>query len=199
MKTAAVYLRCSTNKQDLLMQISAIEKWIKALPESERPTTTRMFQDEGRSGADSGRPGFQSMLEAAKAGEIDTIIVYRLDRFSRSTYTAIKSIMDLDAMGVAFISTSQPVLNLGHGAPFRVTMLAAFAEIAEIERTTIVARVREGLDAARRRGVRLGNKPLTETQKRKIRDLYAAGFNKTTIGRQLKLNRTTVWKVLKEA
>ena len=57
---------------------------------------------------------------------------------------------------MAFISVTQPVLNLGHENPFRRTMLAAFAEIAELERETIVARVRAGLDAAKKRGTKLG-------------------------------------------
>src|SRR5690606_35514983 len=99
---------------------------------------------------------FQRMLDDAYGHKIDTIIVYRLDRFSRHATTAIRLLLNLDENGVAFISVTQPVLNLGHENPFRRTMLAAFAEIAEIERETIVARVRAGLDAARRRGVRLG-------------------------------------------
>src|SRR5690606_27494098 len=99
---------------------------------------------------------FQRMLDDAYGHKIDTIIVYRLDRFSRHATTAIRLLLNLDENGVAFISVTQPVLNLGHENPFRRTMLAAFAEIAEIERETIVARVRAGLDAARRRGVQLG-------------------------------------------
>jgi DNA invertase Pin-like site-specific DNA recombinase len=193
-----VYLRCSTQKQDLLMQMSAIEKWIKALPLEESPTSTRLFQDEGRSGADNGRPGFQTLMAAAKNGEIDTIVVYRLDRFTRSTFTAIRSIMDLDQMGVAFVATSQPVLHLTKGSPFRMTMMAAFAEIAEIERVTIVSRVREGLEAAKRRGQKLGNRGVPPRKVAKIKELYELGFSKTDIGRQLQLHRKTVWKVLKQ-
>lgn len=181
------------------MQIEAIDKWTKLLPKDQRPETTRIFQDEGRSGKDSNRPGFQTMLKAARAGEIDTIIVYRLDRFSRDANTAIRTILELDSHGVAFIATSQPVLNLGHENPFRRTMLSAFAEIAEIERSTIVARVKEGLEVARKRGRRLGRPPLNAYSKARIKELMDAGFNKKTVALQLGLSRTTVWKFLKEA
>ena len=75
---------------------------------------------------------------------------------SRNATEAIQTLLSLDQLGIRFISVTQPVLNLGPENPFRRTMLAAFSEIAEIERETIVGRVRAGLDAAKRRGVKLG-------------------------------------------
>lgn len=199
MQNIAIYYRVSTDKQDLISQRDAVESWLNAIPKDKRPTSVRVFQDEGRSGKDDGRPGFQTMLTEAKSGAFDTIIVYKLDRLSRSANTAIRTILDLDSQGVAFVSTSQPILNLGHENPFRRTMLSAFAEIAEIERETTVARVKAGLDAARRRGVKLGRPAVSRQKKARIRELLDAGFDQATISRQLRLSRTTVWKVLKEA
>lgn len=112
--------------------------------------------DVGFSGKTTRRPGYQDLLKAAYSKKIDTIVVYRLDRLSRHANYAIRLLLDLDEAGVAFISVTQPVLNLGHENPFRRTMLAAFAEIAEIERETIVARVKAGLEAAKKRGTKLG-------------------------------------------
>jgi DNA invertase Pin-like site-specific DNA recombinase len=156
MRNVAVYYRVSTEKQDLDSQRDTIEKWLEELPSSKRPAKILTFQDEGFSGKNFQRPGFQSMMEVAYARKIDTIVVYKLDRFSRNATDAIRTILSLDDVGVAFISVTQPVLNLGHENPFRRTMLSAFAEIAEIERETIVARVKSGLEAAKRRGVKLG-------------------------------------------
>lgn len=156
MKSIAIYYRVSTDKQDLDSQRQAVEKWLEELPQDRKPKKVMVFSDEGISGKTMNRPAFQDMMKVAYEGRIDTIVCYRLDRFSRNATTAIKTLLNLDETGVAFISVTQPVLNLGHENPFRRTMLAAFAEIAEIERETIVTRVKAGLDAARKRGVRLG-------------------------------------------
>ena len=134
MKKIGIYYRVSTDKQDLASQESAIHKWLDELGDKKKPSSITSFKDEGISGKTTNRPGLKKMLDSAYAGKIDTIVVYRLDRFSRHASTAIRLILNLDDAGVAFISVTQPVLNLGHENPFRRTMLAAFAEIAEIEK-----------------------------------------------------------------
>jgi DNA invertase Pin-like site-specific DNA recombinase len=138
------------------------------------------------------------LLDAAYQKKIDTIICYRLDRFSRHATTAIRLLLNLDEAGVAFISVTQPVLNLGHENPFRRTMLAAFAEIAEIERETIVARVRAGLDAARKKGVRLGPpiKVSNELQE-EARLLKVEGMSYKAIAKRLDLSVGTIHNMLK--
>ncbi len=164
MRNIAIYYRVSTDTQEIISQENAVEQWLEK--QHPKPLSVRIFKDEGISGKSNRRPGFNKMLTLANRGSIDTIVVYRLDRFSRDANTAIQLLLELDRVGVAFIAVSQPVLNLGHQNPFRRTMLAAFAEIAEIEREAIVARVRAGLEAARRRGVTFGA-PIKCTQDRK--------------------------------
>ena len=194
MKRIGCYYRVSTDKQELVSQRLAVEAWIKALPT--KPQSVRVFQDEAISGANNDRPGYLAILEAAKRGEIDTIVCFKLDRFSRSATHAIRTIIDLDAMGVGFVATSQPSLNLSSDNPFRRTMLAVFADIAELERETIVSRVKAGMEAARKRGSKIGNQHLGEDQKAKIRNLSASGFSQGIIAKQLGLCRMTVWRVL---
>jgi DNA invertase Pin-like site-specific DNA recombinase len=92
---------------------------------------------------------------------------------------------------------TQPVLNLGHENPFRRTMLAAFAEIAEIERETIVARVRAGLDAAKKRGVRLGAPQKTNDDTRKeAEELRSQGLSYKAIANRLGLSVGTIHKLI---
>lgn len=196
---AAIYYRVSTEKQDFESQRVAIEKWLLELPAEKRPKgEPKVFSDEGISGKTMNRPQFRQMLEDALNKRFDTIITYRLDRFSRHAATAIRLILDLDEAGVAFVSVTQPVLNLGHGMPFRKTILAAFAEIAEIERETIVARVRAGIEAAKKRGVKLGA-PLKIDRDKQLtaRRLQADGESYKTIARRLEVSVGTVHKLLK--
>ena len=121
---------------------SVVQKWIADLSQENKPEKVTIYQDKGISGKTAQRPGYQKLLKKAYERKIDTIVVYRLDRMSRNATEAIQTLLSLDQLGIRFISVTQPVLNLGPENPFRRTMLVAFSEIAEIERETIVARVR---------------------------------------------------------
>lgn len=195
MKNIAIYYRVSTDKQDLESQKHGVSKWLSELKTP--PNKVLDFADCGISGKTDRRPGLQAMLRTAYRGNVDTIVVYRLDRLSRNASSAIRTILSLDESGVAFISVTQPVLNLGHENPFRRTMLAAFAEIAEIERETITARVKSGLEAARKRGVRLG-RPMKITQDvmYQVRLKRQSGDTIRDIAQNLDLSVGTVCKIL---
>lgn len=200
MDKIAIYYRVSTDKQDLASQKNAVEKWLEELPESKKPKKVLYFQDEGISGKTTNRPGLQALLNTAYANKIDTIVVYRLDRLSRNATTAIKMILNLDEVGVAFVSVTQPVLNLGHENPFRRTMLAAFAEIAEIERETIVARVKAGLEAAKKRGVKLGApKKYDDESATEVLRLKEMGESYRSISKKMGISLGTVSKIVKES
>ncbi len=197
MKSVGIYYRVSTDRQDLDSQKHAVETWLTKLPQEKQPKRTFIFQDEGLSGTDSTRPGYRQLLDQAFAGKIDTILVYRLDRLSRNASEAIKTLLTLDEAGVAFISVTQPVLNLGHENPFRRTMLAAFAEIAEIERQTIVTRVKAGLEAARQRGVKLGKPSLDSPELReRIKQKREQGLSLRTIAQELEISYGLVQKLV---
>lgn len=193
MKNLGIYYRVSTDKQDLASQKTAFQAWLAELPPAEKPLTIHTFKDEGRSGRDSQRSGYQALLSAAFEQKIDTIAVYRLDRLSRNATEAIQVLLTLDQAGVGFISITQPVLNLGLDNPFRRTMLAAFSEIAEIERDTIVTRVQAGLEAAKKRGVRLGRPPrLGRNEQLEVRRLRADGWSYQKIADELGISHGAV-------
>lgn len=198
MERIAIYYRVSTDKQDLASQENMVEKWLTE--QTKKPKSVQIFKDEGISGKEINRPGFQAMMQLAFQHRIDTIVVYRLDRFSRDANVAIRTILELDQHGVAFVSVSQPVLNLGHDMPFRRTLLAAFAEIAELERETIVERVKSGIEAARKRGVRLGAPvKLTKERYEEARRLRDEGLSFKGIGKRLEISAGSVHTLLKSA
>lgn len=199
MKRVAIYYRVSTDKQELASQKSSVEAWFDGLSQANKPQSVQVFQDEGVSGKTTNRKGLQGLLKIAYEGKIDTIVVYRLDRFSRDASTAIRLILSLDTAGVAFVAVTQPVLNLGHENPFRRTMLAAFAEIAEIERETIVARVVAGLEAAKKRGVVLGApRKINDQTRLDAKLLRQNGATMRQIARDLNLSLGSVSALLKQ-
>jgi DNA invertase Pin-like site-specific DNA recombinase len=192
MKHLGVYYRVSTDRQDLASQRSAFKAWLNTLPESQRPLSIQEFKDQGLSGKTTQRKAYQALLKAAFEQKIDTIVVYRLDRLSRNATEAIQTLLMMDHAGVGFISVTQPVLNLGLDNPFRRTMLAAFSEIAEIERDNIVSRVNSGLAAAKKRGVTLGRpRQYTEQQQKEVRRKRAEGLSYEVIAQQLGMSRGT--------
>lgn len=192
-----IYYRVSTDRQDLESQEVAIRKFL-AEQKHDHPPTIKEYRDEGISGKVNTRPGLESLMLDARAQEINTVMVYRLDRLSRSANTAIKLILELDEMGVAFVSVTQPILNLGHQNPFRRTMLAAFAEIAEIEHDAIVTRVKSGLAAARAKGVKLGAPRQIDPELVKmIAQERAAGKTIREVARSLDISIGSVHRYLK--
>ncbi len=196
MQKTAIYYRVSTDKQDLSSQKQAVESWLNSLEASKKPTKVTEYIDEGISGAKTDRPAYQKLLDDCSKKKIDTIVVYKLDRFSRNATDAIRTLLDLDECNVAFVSVTQPVLNLGHDNPFRRTMLAAFAEIAEIERQTIVQRVKAGLEAAKQRGIKLGApKKIDEAKKEAIIAKRKAGMSYRAIAKELDISFGSVQKV----
>ncbi len=190
-KRVCVYRRVSTLAQDTASQDHAIQQWLAA----RGWTVARVFQDEGRSGKDDTRPGFQALCAAVAAGEIDTVVCYRLDRLSRKATTAMQTLITWIQGGTEFFAVDQPILHLGTDNPFRLTFCALMAEVAELERQTIVDRVRAGLAAAKARGTKLGRKPtISQECKTRIVALRAAGHTISEVARREQVSRTTVRK-----
>lgn len=105
------------------------------------------------------RPGLRRVLEAAQRGDVAAVLVWKLDRFGRSALELLTHVQQLRQAGVRFIVTTQPI-DVGPDSDptgnAYLTMLAAFAEL---ERTFISERTRQGIAHARREGRRLGRPP----------------------------------------
>jgi DNA invertase Pin-like site-specific DNA recombinase len=154
-RRAALYHRVSTLDQNPTLARSELRA-------SARRLGFRVVLDveETGSGAQNDRPGFKRVLEAARLGKIDALLVYKLDRAGRSALDLLANIRELvEVHGVRFVVTSQGLdLKPGGDAISRLLM-TVLAAVAEFERDLIRDRTRLGLAAARRRGVRLGRRP----------------------------------------
>jgi site-specific DNA recombinase len=101
------------------------------------------------SGATTDRPGLQKLLRAAKAGLFDVLLVYRLDRFSRSVADLLDLVTQLEAAHVRFSSATEPIDT---GGPFGRMLLQLLAVFAEFERNLIIDRVKSGMTAKASKG-----------------------------------------------
>jgi DNA invertase Pin-like site-specific DNA recombinase len=102
------------------------------------------------------RPQFSAMLDAAVAGQHDTIVVHKLDRFARSLITTLRELKRLDAAGVAFASVSE---QIDFTTPIGRVLLAMLAAFAEYFSANLSTEVKKGLREKEARGEHIGPVP----------------------------------------
>lgn len=177
------YARVSTTDQTLDLQRDALKE----------AGCRKVFADQGVSGTTTSRPGLDRALKALKNG--DTLVVWKLDRLGRSLSHLVQTIKELGDRGVGFQSLSDPIDTTNAGGRLVLHMMGA---LAEFERSLIVERTHAGLRAAKRRGVKVGRKPmLTTAQVAHARRLIDGGESPRTVASTLRVGRTTLWRALK--
>lgn len=152
---AALYHRVSTVDQHPEAARRELRRAAKALG-----ARVVLDVEETGSGANANRAGLARVMEAARARTLDVVIVWKLDRFMRSTVDLLMRLGELEAAGVRFIVTTQGLDVRPGGDPTSRLVVEILSAVAEWERTAIGERTRLGMAAARARGVRLGRREL---------------------------------------
>lgn len=188
--STAVYYRVSTDSQDVAAQRHAVQQWLAI-----RGITEYAAYTDVASGKHDDRPEFQRLCADVRARAITAVVVWRLDRVSRKATTALATLIEWINVGAEFWAVDQPMFQLGKDNPFRLTFLAMFSELAQLEREAIVSRVRSGMAAAKARGVKLGkSQTLTAQQAAALRAQIAAGDSVVTAARQYGISRATAYR-----
>lgn len=147
----AIYARQSVDKKDSISietQIAYCQKEI-----SDPDEKIEVFQDKGFSGKNMNRPAFSKMMDGIQEGKFSKIIVYRLDRISRSI-TDFAGIMDiLSENKTDFVSTTE---KFDTSTPMGRAMLYIIMVFAQLERETIAERIRDNYYSRGKLGVWLG-------------------------------------------
>ena len=176
------YARVSTDDQKADMQRTAFKK----------AGCTKIFTDDGLSGATIKRPALLRCLKTLKPG--DTLIVWKLDRLGRSLRDLIKMLDDLKAQGVKFRSLTE---HIDTDTPTGRAMWQMIGVLAELERSLISERTRAGAAAAKARGVKFGRKPkLTRQQINQAVKLIAQGERAEDVAASFHVGRTTLYRAL---
>lgn len=131
----AIYARQSVDKKDSV----SIETQIGFCRRFSAPDA-QIFEDRGFSGKNTSRPAFHRMMAAVEAGRVARVIVYRLDRFSRSISDFGRVWEVLEKHHVEFISVTE---NFDTTSPMGRAMLNIVLVFAQLERETIAERVRD--------------------------------------------------------
>jgi Enterobacteriaceae phage serine recombinase len=124
----------------------------------------------------------------------DTLIVWKLDRLARSLRDLIAIVEDLSKRGVNFRSLTEEINTTTAGGKLTFHI---FAALAEFERGLIIERTREGMKAAKARGIRSGPKPkLSRQQIAHARKLIEENNRREDVADLLNVSRTTLYRAL---
>jgi DNA invertase Pin-like site-specific DNA recombinase len=187
----AIYVRVSTSDQTTASQ----EHELRAYCERRGWPGTQMFSDQ-ISGAKYVRPGLDGLMAAIRAGKIERVVVFKLDRLGRSLPHLALILDELARHGVALVATSQGI-DTSHSNPVGRLQLNVLMAVAEFEREIIRERVNAGLAAARARGVKLGRRAAHNWTPADVKALKARGLGIRAIARQLNMAASSVWTMLR--
>ena len=146
-----IYARVSTLEQkNEGYSIGEQESRLRSFCAAKGWNVYKSYIDGGYSGANMNRPGLNMMLEDARSGRIEAILVYKLDRLSRSQRDTLEIIEDiLIPSSVEFISITE---NLDTSTPFGRVIISILAAFAALERAQIKERMALGIEGRAKDG-----------------------------------------------
>jgi DNA invertase Pin-like site-specific DNA recombinase len=192
MKKVAMYARVSTTDkgQDVDLQLRDLRNYVGA----RGWTTFKEYVDNGVSGSKDKRPKLDAMMNDAKKRKFDVVLVWRFDRFARSTKHLIDALEDFKCLGIDFVSYMENIDTTTPGGKLIFTVFSAFAEF---ELNILKERVRAGLANAKAKGKTLG-RPSAKVDREELVQLRGQGLSIREIGVRLQLDKMVVQKNLRE-
>jgi DNA invertase Pin-like site-specific DNA recombinase len=191
-----VYLRVSSQSQDIKSQEPDLQTWAKA-----QDGDVRWFKDRF-TGTEMERPGLDKLLADARAGKISRVVVWRLDRLGRTARGLLALLDELQSLGVGFVSLRE---GIDLSTPAGRLMLVVLAGVSQYETEVRKERQLAGIAKAKAEGKKWGGRKvgtrisLTTEKEALIRQLHAQGQAIAAIARLVHLSRKSVYKALETA
>lgn len=177
------YIRVSTVEQNEERQLDAMSKY----------KIDRYFSEKV-SAKDTHRPLLQEMLRYVR--ENDTVYVHDFSRLARSTMDLLSIVKQLQGKGVHLVSLKE---NIDTSTPTGKLMLQMIAAINEFERANLLERQKEGIAAAKKKGVYEGRKRIEIPDFDRYYQLWDNHeMSKTAIAKELKVSRTVIDRLINE-
>jgi DNA invertase Pin-like site-specific DNA recombinase len=205
----AIYARVSTTDQDCKLQLEELRSYC----ERRGWKIAGEYVDTGWSGVKAARPQLLRLMKDAAAHKFDVVIVWKIDRFSRSIVHLNEQLATLNSAGVRFIAITQSI-DTDQTNPTARLLLNILASVAEFERELIKERTAAGVAsyrkafAAGRVGAGLGRcsrsgknrahgRPKAVFDRQRAADLSLSGVGMRAIAKQLGVSLATVSRGLK--
>jgi DNA invertase Pin-like site-specific DNA recombinase len=183
-----IYARVSTtDKQDPEMQVREMSEYAERRG-WKNPTVMIDRVSSGKV-----RPELETLKALCRRGKVDTVVVYRFDRFARSAKELLEALEEFRTLGIDFISLHE---NIDTTTPVGKLVFTFLAGVAEFEKSLILERVMSGLATAKANGVRLGRPPRSDEVLERIRALRRSGHSWRHIAGVTGLPVTTVRRAM---
>jgi DNA invertase Pin-like site-specific DNA recombinase len=189
----AIYTRVSTNDQSVEMQNSDLNRFC----DQRGFQVYKEYCDKGISGTKDRRPALDELMDDAKKKKFDVVLVWRFDRFARSTKHLITALEEFRHLGIDFISYQE---NIDTSSPLGKAMFTIVSAVAELERNIILERVRAGLKRAKESGKILGRPKrldLDVKELQRMRDKEKLSYRQ--IGKKVGASSALVYKTLRKS
>jgi DNA invertase Pin-like site-specific DNA recombinase len=155
----AIYTRKSSEEgleqsfNSLDAQREACEAFILSQRQEGWRALASRYDDGGFSGGTMARPALKNLLEDVEAGKVNVIVVYKVDRLTRSLADFAKIVEALDAKGVSFVSVTQQFNTTSSMGRLTLNVLLSFAQF---EREVTGERIRDKIAASKKKGIWMG-------------------------------------------
>lgn len=189
-KRVGIYCRVSTKDQTTENQLLDLRKYCEARGWK----IAAECMDNGISGAKDDRPALKEVMALARKRKIDTLLVWRFDRFARSLSHLVNTLEELKGLGVDFVSYQEAIDT---STPQGRMMFGVMASLAEFERCLIQERIMAGLRRARSQGKVLG-RPKEELDTVRVRQMRVQGLSLRHIASSIGTSKDSVARVLAE-
>lgn len=186
----AIYARVSTKDQSCEMQLRDLRSYCAA----RSLVDVAEYLDVGVSGSKDSRPELNRMMDDVRKRKLDGILVWRFDRFARSTKHLLAALEEFRSAGIQFISYQE---NLDTASPLGQALFTIIAAVAQLERDLIRERVTAGVRNARAIGKILG-RPKRIVDRDRILAMQAKGLSLRTIASELGIGYGTVRERLRK-
>jgi DNA invertase Pin-like site-specific DNA recombinase len=179
-----IYARVSTKDQSCDLQLRDLRAYCAARQFS----VLHEYVDVGESGAKDSRPQLNELMAAARKRKIDAVVVWRFDRFARSTKHLLLALEEFRSLGIQFFSYQE---NIDTSSPLGQALFTIVSAVAQLERDLIRERVSAGIRNARACGKQLG-RPRRIVNGDEVRLLRSNGASLRQIAEKLGIGYGTV-------
>lgn len=174
-------------------RVSTVDQTARSQRDSLKAAGCEKVVTDQVSGASAKRPKLDKLLSSLKSG--DVLTVCRLDRLGRSLPHLIEVVRDLEGKGAHLQSLTEGIDTTTAQGRLTFHLMGA---LAEFERSLIVERTQAGLQAARKRGVRVGRpRSLTSAQVKHARKLIDSGEGPAAVANSMGVDRSTLYRAMK--
>ena len=185
----ALYARVSTTDQSTDSQLLDLRRYTQ----ERNWHVFREYCDNGISGTKDSRPALNELMNDAKKRRFDVVLVWRFDRFARSTKHLILALEEFKNLGIDFVSYQE---NIDTSSPLGSAIFTIISAVAQLERDIIAERVKAGLRRAKAQGKKLG-RPRASIDLEKLHRLHCEGLSHRQIAAHLGISHASVGRMLR--